>query len=174
LREGWQGGLIEGTPCGNGSTIAKTRNVREKLPELCRKYGFRTICDAGAGDLHWIRGVFSEYDLDRYMPFDLVPRDEAVQALDITKQVLPTCDVILCRHVLIHLDPLRIKKALALFAQASDYLLTSRYTLGSNYFNPNRQFNPLDLAQAPYSLGAPIDSIKEEDPGTSLALWKLR
>jgi hypothetical protein len=46
--------------------------------------------------------------------------------------------------------------------------------LGSNYFNPSRQFNPLDLAQAPYSLGQPIDSIAEEDPGTSLALWKLR
>lgn len=168
MKAGWRGGKSEGTPCGSGSLKSRTRAIRQGIPLLLEKYGIRSVCDAGAGDLYWSRGVFKNV---RYRAFDLVPRHPDVEALDFTKQRLPDCDLIICRQVLIHLDPPRIQAALSLFRQAAPLLLASQYGVAAA-FDPARQFNPTDLASEPYGLGRPLKQIP--DCAGTLALWGWR
>ncbi len=164
MRTGWRGGLSEGTPCGSGSARKKTRAVRERIPALLRELNIRTVCEAGAGDMYWSGTAFSGVD---YRPFDLVPRHDTVGKLDITKDRLPACDLIVCRQVLIHLDPPRIRQALELFRQAGAWLLASQYDNAAG-FDPGKDFNPTDLRGL---LGEPIERIPDAD--CSLALWML-
>lgn len=164
MRTGWRGGLSEGTPCGSGSVRSKTRAVRERIPVLLRELGIRTICEAGAGDMHWSGGAFHG---TYYRPFDLVPRQDIVSKLDITKERLPVCDLIVCRQVLIHLDPPRVVSALDLFRQSGTWLLASQYD-GASGFDSSASFNPTDLRGL---LGEPVERIP--DAGGHLALWRL-
>lgn len=171
FKAGWKGGCVDGTPCGNGSTMDGAANIRAALPNFLFLHGLNSVCDAGAGDRHWIEGILSPRIA--YKAFDLVPRRADVTAWDISKQPLPKCDVILCRHVLIHLDPPRVQNALDLFRQSARFLLASQYEV-PNRFDHTKQFNRTNLQIAPYNLGEPIDRIKEKDEGCSLALWSLR
>lgn len=168
MQAGWRGGQSEGTPCGSGSLRSRTRNIRQGIPALLEKYGVRSVCDAGAGDLCWSRSAFAKV---KYRAFDLVPRHPSVEALDFTKQRLPDCDLIVCRQVLIHLDPPRIQAALALFREAAPLLLASQYDTAAA-FDPAQQFNPTDLASEPYGLGPPLYQIL--DCAGTLALWRSR
>lgn len=167
MRKGWRGGESEGTPCGTGSRKAGTREIRKYLPGLLEKFGVRSVCDAGAGDLYWKVGPLKGV---QYQAFDLVPRCTGVQKWDITKTALPACDLILCRQVLIHLDPPRVKAALALFRESAPLLLASTYDV-ENVFDPARQFNKTNLSAAPYGLGPPVSGIV--DCKGLLALWRL-
>lgn len=164
MHKGWRGGLEDGTPCGNGSTIEATRAIRERLPDLVERYDIRSVCDAGAGDMHWIGLVKWQVD---YRPYDLVPRRPGVQQIDITKQALPACDAVLCRHVLIHLDPPRVVQAIDLFRSSARYLLASQYD-GAPPFDDAEQYNPTDLRPL---LGEPLRRLP--DKGSDLALWAL-
>lgn len=168
MRAGWAGGRNEGTACGSGSTREATAEVRKWVPEILAAYGIRDLCDAGAGDLSWIRETLPRHIL--YRAFDLVPRHPDVLPLDISREPLPLCDAILCRHVLIHLNPPRILRALQLFAGSSRYLLASQYPAAPP-FDPSKQCNLTDLV--PF-LGAPLRSTPDTlYPDTFLALWRL-
>lgn len=165
MRKGWAGGLFDGTPCGSGSTMTATAGIRAELPALVERHGIGSICDAGAGDLHWARRIQWQV---QYRPFDLVPRCTGVEQLDITKEPLPDCDAVLCRHVLIHLDPPRIVAAVRLFRQSARYLLASQYDT-AGIFNPSDQFNRTDLRDL---LGEPLERLKDVYD-SELALWRL-
>lgn len=164
MRDGWGGGLVDGTPCGGGSTFASARSVAMALPGLVSRHGILFVCDAGAGDRHWIKHV--DWDV-AYRGYDLVPREKFVQKHDITNEVLPPCDLILCRHVLIHFDPQRIVRTLELFRKSAKYLLANQYD-DAPPFDGSQQYNPTDLRPL---LGEPIERL--QDTGSDLALWKL-
>lgn len=163
MREGWGGGLHDGTPCGGGSTRAAAGNVAAALPLLVGRYGIKSVCDAGAGDLHWIATI----PLPGYRAFDLVPRRARVERLDIAAQLLPECDLILCRHVLIHFDPMRIATTIDLFKVSGKYLLASQYD-DAPLWDGSQQYNPIDLRPL---LGEPLERLA--DAGSDLALWRL-
>lgn len=164
MRAGWQMGRPF-TVCGNGSTLASTSNVRSWLPRVVEKYGIRSVNDAGAGDMAWIRRVVWAVD---YMPFDLVPRHPDVVKWDITTQVLPRADAILCRHVLNHLQERIAQTVDLLKASRCDYLIATQYDRGENR---TLQFQRLDLR--PY-FGEPLESIADGgDEFCTLALWRL-
>jgi hypothetical protein len=170
MANGWTGGLPY-TPCGNGTLPVHTANAKRWLPHIIEKYQFNTIVDAGAGDLTWIRDALDGSDVI-YWPFDLVPRAANIEKADIARDRLPNCDVILCRHVLIHLDPERIQKALSLFRQAAPYLIASQYDVFQD-FDPDKQYNRTNLAVT-YGLGKPLESVQDgKEPACSLALWKI-
>lgn len=117
VRRGWR---ESETPCGSGSTIRNSAHIRALLPVLCWFYQIESIVDAGAGDLHWARLI----DHPNYQGFDLYPRHPSVTQHDITKQVLPKADLIICRHVLNHLSVRMSTDALRLFGESgSKYLL---------------------------------------------------
>jgi hypothetical protein len=175
MERGWCGGGEE-TPCGSGSKLENTVTVRSRLPELARQYGFTTICDAGAGDLHWMKHVLWESEV-QYQPFDLVPRHPSVTKLDIRKEALPSCDLILCRLVLNHINVEGVLEALALFRQSAKYLLATLHE--TKIKRPTASFEPYnnwDLRAAPFDLGEPeqtIHDIDKKDPERLLCLWRL-
>lgn len=170
MTKGWGGGLPRGTPCGAGSTLERTADVRARLPELVQEYGIRSVCDAGAGDLHWIEHVPWTVE---YRAFDLVPRHPRVAEIDITREWLPVCDLILCRMVLVHLDPERVQRALALFRQSGKYLLATQHR-GENRFHPNKDYQEWNLAAEPFGLGEPLESIPDARTDCTLSLWRLQ
>lgn len=161
FRRGWQAGLPH-TPCGSGSLPENTAEARAALFRWCAEYGLRTVNDAGAGDLFWLSGAKIG---DEYRAFDLIPRHPDVRALDVSAQVMPPCDLIICRWVLNHLDAERIDRALGLFRQSGRYLAATQFDGGK------RNTGHLDLRE---QLGPYLDAIG--DAGVKdcrLALWRL-
>jgi len=108
------------TPCGAGSELRNTTNVKSSLLEIVKKYKVKTVVDAGAGDLNWMKHM--EWDV-QYQGYDLYPRHESVIQFDLTKETLPKSDLILCRHVLNHLSPDYAQKCIDNFSKSeSKYL----------------------------------------------------
>ena len=162
---GWRGGLHDGTVCGIGSTMESTARARDWLPCVCHEYGIRSVNDAGAGDLHWMRHVEWGGITVRY--FDLIPRSGEILQLDITKQTMPRADVILCRHVLNHLDSIRIGMALDRFRECASYLIATQF----DRFDGSREFTRVDLRAW---LGDPLQSTNDGGADNcKLSLWKI-
>ena len=170
MQTAWLGGLDDGTPCGRGSTLPNTAYLRERLPVIAARYGIRTVVDAGAGDLHWMSHV--KWDVE-YQGFDLIPRHKDVQELDIAMEVLPKADLILCRFVIGHLDPVNAMMAVQNFkASGSTYLLASNPEHSDYNTDLYGTFNKWDLSSEPFSLGIPIESFPDTCEHT-MNLWKL-
>lgn len=145
--------------------MASTEAVRAWLPDIVKQYSISSICDAGAGDLHWIKHV--EWDVD-YIGFDLVPRHDSVRPIDITKEVLPTSDAILCRMVFNHLDQDRTDRAIELFKQSG-----AKYLIANRYDNTGIE-EPRPFRQVEVRLGEPIAEVRDgPDEGCYLCLWSL-
>jgi hypothetical protein len=169
MANGWRAGRPE-TVCGNGSLMAHTSNIRKWLPQIAARYGFARINDAGAGDLNWVKKINW---LVAYRAFDLIPRLNSVEKLDITREKMPAADVVLCRMVLNHLDEPRIMAALKLFKESAPYLIATQFN-GEDLPQRSPQFMRLDLSKAPYSLGKPLESVQDgPEQICSLALWRL-
>lgn len=172
MRNGWRMGAPE-TICGNGSTMKATQNARRWLPEIIREYGIASIVDAGAGDLAWIQHMPAGW-VGSYTAVDLIPRLESVQPWDITKQVLPRADAILCRMVLNHIQP-RAAYTTHLFRQSgARYLIATQYDAGVDRV---KEFQRLDLRE---HFGAYLASCPDGDyhngedyDGCKLAIWKI-
>lgn len=171
MAKGWGGGLSDGTPCGSGSTLENTQNVRKWLPVVFDRYAIRSVCDAGAGDLHWISKV--PMDGIDYRAFDLVPRHEKVERADITAQILPKCDLILCRHVLNHMAPHQVFDALDLFSDAARFLIATQHPKGVKDMRNLGAFNGWDLSDEPFGLPEPLETI-DDCNGYQLSLWRLK
>lgn len=169
LDRGWIGGKSDGTLCGSGSTLANTESAREAIIRIVSERRILSVCDAGAGDLHWISKIQWPDGL-AYQAFDWVPRAPCVRRLDIRTQTLPRCDLILCRFVLGHMNPEWVKSALELFRHAGRYLLATTHP-GENPTDA-AVFNRWNLAAAPFGLGEPMESVKD-CKDSDLALWEL-
>ena len=164
---GWRAGKPF-TICGNGSLPENTANILTVLPLWIDKYQFEVVNDAGAGDLQWRHGRgFGGVTLRN---FDLVPRAEGVTRLDITTEIMPLCDLILCRMVLNHLDAERIDMALERFRLSGKYLAATQFD-GENLPQRSPQFKRLDLRGR---LGEPIESTRDGGEDICrLCLWKI-
>ena len=166
---GWRMGKPE-TVCGKGSMLKHTARVREWLPLVVKDYGINSVNDAGAGDLAWIKRV--NWNVD-YRPFDLIPRISEVIGIDITRDVMPPCDAILCRMVLNHLvddddDWERVEMALNLFKQSGRFLIATNFN-GTN--NDAKGFRRLNLNGF---LGEPLETIQDgHDEDCVLSLWEI-
>ena len=123
--------------CGSGSVFENTEGTRKLLASLTAKYNIRSISDAGAGDLSWIHATEWPHEVE-YRAYDIFPRHEDVNEFDITSQVLPKADLILCRHVLNHLFrwPDRCQQAMKNFVDSgSTYLLATHVTEQATEYN---------------------------------------
>lgn len=167
LTKGWMKGKPE-TLCGGGSTLQATKDVRQVLPKWLARYEVRSLCDAGAGDLHWIREV--PLDGITYRAYDLRPRAEGVEPLDITSELLPECDAILCRHVLNHLTPALVSEALDRFRRSARYLIATTFLTGLHVGGQLGNWMRWDLAQ--FGLGEPLEYAPDHEG--LIALWRLQ
>src|SRR5215510_10574863 len=92
---------------GRGSTLARTNVITSHLPLLLQELNADSLIDAACGDFNWMRHV--DLDSIKYIGVDIVPAlivrnrqlyqtDQRTFALqDITKDLLPGADVVLCR-----------------------------------------------------------------------------
>ncbi len=138
-------------PCGRGSVFEYTLNTRTMLEKTVKQYNIKTISDAGAGDLSWIRTI--DWDVE-YTPYDIRKWHPDVTKFDITKDVLPKTDLIFCRQVLNHLNPELQKEAVDRFYESGSKYLILTYTKLNCYGRVWEE--PLELLMEDGSPGARI------------------
>lgn len=177
---------------GPGSSLAQTREIRQRLPQLLQDIRASSLLDVPCGDFHWMRHV--ALGVDRYIGVDvhggLVRRNReqfgnarrTFLQLDITADALPRADVIFCRDCLVHFSYRDAMAALEAFRRSgSRYLLTTTFPARkSNWDIENGDWRPLNLELAPFRFPPPLRLVTEkctEGQGRfadkSLGLWRL-
>jgi len=179
------------TRSGVGSEMGRTQSVRERLPWLFDVLGAKSVLDAGCGDLNWMQHVEAQVE---YVGVDIVPelvatleREHAgdgrrFDCLDITLDILPPCDLIICRTVLFHLTLTDAQNALDNFrACGASWLLATTYP----WHFPNVDivtggWRRMNLQAEPFCLPWPWLLLPEDelDPNAPfnpgyLGLWRL-
>jgi hypothetical protein len=178
---------------GLGSESAATAAVREALPGLLQRLGVHSLLDAPCGDAGWITDCIADLD---YVGVDIVPalitanslraqRGEVTGrflAADITCDVLPPADVILCRDCLVHLSFDNVHRAVARFRESgARWLLTTTFPEWEvNLDCEDGDWRALNMQGAPFGWPAPVELINERcDEGDggwrdkSLGLWHI-
>jgi hypothetical protein len=176
---------------GRGSTHEATERIRAALPALLAQFNVRTILDAPCGDFHWMRKV--DLGAVDYIGVDVVPglverlqRDPGASRhrfllADITRDELPSADLVLCRDCLIHLPFARCFAALSNFHRSGiKYLLTTHCpNVQSQTDIETGSFRPLNLRLSPFDFPQPLATIIDApdgavpDDGRCLALWRI-
>ena len=180
------------TRSGTGSSLDSTRILREKLPRALRQLNTRVLLDIPCGDFTWMERV----DLDgiEYIGGDIVrsiveanQQERTGQGrrfveLDLTRDLLPQADVLLCRDCLVHLSYANISRVFGNVARSKIryILMTSFPGRGDNKNVEDGDWRPLDFEAPPFSLPKPIITIVEEceeEGGSyadkSLCAWRV-
>lgn len=159
---------------GVGSGLDSTRVLRAELPKALRQLDARVLLDVPCGDFTWMERV----DLSgiEYIGGDIVPsiveanrRLHASESrrfldLDLTRDVLPDADVLLCRDCLVHLSYANIRAVLANVARSNIRfaLMTSFPGRRDNYDVADGDWRALDFQAPPFSFPEPRLTIVEE------------
>lgn len=177
---------------GPGSSLCQTMEIRQRLPQLLQSIGALSLLDAPCGDFNWMKHVV--HGVQEYTGVDIL--EDLIGAnqqryagngrkflrLDLSSDVLPRADVILCRDCLVHFSAHDVLRSLANFKRCgADYLLTTTFPRRSaNEDIPTGGWRPINLELAPFCFPPPLRVINErctEDGGRyadkSLGLWRL-
>lgn len=173
---------------GGGSNLYATKKIREALPSLFSKYGVRSVLDLPCGDFFWFKEM--KLDLDSYVGGDIVvPLIASVaekytsparsfRVMDLTKDALPDCDLILVRDCFIHLSLESIFAALENITQSKiRYLLTTHFTDGAaNGDIETGSFRAINLCAPPFDFPPALELIDDYAEGHmphQLGLWRV-
>jgi len=182
----------ESSRSGSGSAESETGRLRVQIPKLLKGIGARSLLDIPCGEFGWL----SQADLAGidYTGADIVAELAAKNTarygspsrrfcqLDLTCDVLPRADVVLCRDCLVHLSFENIFRALANLRESrSIYLLATTFTdHDANQDAANGDWRMLNLERAPFHFPPALALVVEgcsESSGAyadkSLGLWKL-
>jgi hypothetical protein len=173
---------------GDTSTLRATKNLRKELPRLLHKFDIETLFDAPCGDMNWMRELLKEITVD-YIGSDIVvPMIEQLKSdpelsrrakfmtLDLTRDPLPSADMMLARDFLFHLSFEHTLDFLRNFASSDiRFLLTTSHINEGKFENRDiktGQFRPIDLFQPPYNLPEDtLDQILDGKNDRYLYLW---
>ena len=162
---------------GKGSTVEHTEKLREFLPYIFKKYKVGIVFDAPCGDFNWMRLVVDKLDVN-YLGADIVPeliknnkqnyQTEKISfiEMDLTKDLFPNADLMICRDCLFHLSFEDTKKLLKNFLDSNiEYLLTTTYANKSLFVNTDivsGHFRLIDLTISPYNFpSSPLEMIED-------------
>lgn len=177
---------------GVGSTLDSTRVLRNGIPMALRQLEARVLLDVPCGDFTWMEHV----DLSgvEYIGGDIVPsiveKNQRLHAgesrrfvvLDLTRDILPDADVLLCRDCLVHLSYANIRAVLANVARSNIryVLMTSFPGRRDNYDVADGDWRALDFQTRPFSFPEPrlaiVENCEEEDGSyadKSLLAWRV-
>ena len=159
---------------GRGSTLARTTVIRKEIPSLFKELNVHSLLDAPCGDFNWMRQI--ELELEMYIGVDVVPelifRNNEMFAsptkkfilLDISKDTLPSVDVILCRDCLIHFSLEDIDATIKNFKRSK-----SKYLLATNHIDVKKnveirtgEWRSVNLQLPPFNFPAPLKLIIED------------
>tara|TARA_R110002111_G_scaffold117466_4_gene179538 strand:- start:17230 stop:17832 length:603 start_codon:yes stop_codon:yes gene_type:complete len=154
---------------GTGSTMEQTTVIRERLPELFKKYAIKTLLDIPCGDFHWMNLVPKEGI--KYIGADIVgglvdrlseSHHHDFRVLDVTMSPLPVVDLILTRDCFVHLSYAAIFAAVQnIRASGSKYLLTTTFSDRENREIQTGDWRPINLQAEPFLFPAPLEVINE-------------
>jgi len=178
---------------GNGSTAKQTTALKLNLQTLLQRLKIKTLLDAPCGDFGWLGEV--ELNVQQYIGVDIIEsminnhmqsykHDSRFKFIlsDLTQDVLPTADLILCRDCLVHFSNEAIFQALRNFKKTKcRYLLTTTFIdCKENIDIITGDWRPINLEIAPFNFPKPITKIIEgctEGNGLysdkSLGLWEI-
>ena len=189
----WRWGIDNGEPpCGHGSTFENTREVSVFIETVIKDLSIKSINDCGCGDYSfWMNRVnigdalYRGYDindeliLQNQMKFPEVFFEEA----DITEQILPKADLIICRDVLFHLPTDMAIRALDRFVKScSSFLIATTFEsvrvnneITDKIDGPELGYGhrKLNMSIEPFNLGAPIAFVSEPKFKRVLGLWRM-
>jgi Methyltransferase domain len=183
----------EASVSGLGSELDATAALRAELRPLLRRLQAASLLDAPCGDAGWITRADLGVDITGV---DIVP--ELIEALrarvargeiqgdyhlaDITQDLLPRCDAILCRDCLVHLSFANIARAMENFRRSgAAWLITTTFPdWQRNVDCEDGDWRALNFERAPFSWGLPVELVNEncmEAGGgwrdKSLGVWRL-
>lgn len=158
---------------GPGSTRVRGAAFADDVIEALHTIGARTLLDAPCGDFNWMSAIADS--VERYVGVDvvreLVMRNERLYAspsrkfvhADITRDPLPSGDVVLCRDCLVHFADADIWRALANIRRSgARFLITTTFAhRRKNSPIETGAWRPLNLEAPPFSLTAPVLRIDE-------------
>ena len=161
---------------GTGSSIEQTHEISRQLPNLISNLNIQSILDIPCGDLEWMSKV--ELDGTKYLGSDVAPSliahlqmqfsEKNFSVLDISKDSLPTVDLIFCRDLFVHLSNQDIRFALRNIKKSkSTYLATTTFVdRESNknlpFFSKGIAWRPINLEIAPFNFPKPKLLINEK------------
>lgn len=174
---------------GQGSTLKQTAAIRAALPDLFRRLKVRSLLDIPCGDLNWMGAV--ELGDIKYIGADIVPEiieqnsrrydlhNVDFMVLDITRDLLPEVDLVLCRDLLGHFSSRDVQRALTNIKNSRvKYLLSTTFPDHESFGDiQTGHWRPINLASF-FGLPDPIEIINEGYNGKgltdkSLGLWRL-
>lgn len=173
---------------GGGSNLYATEKIRKAIPGLVVKYGVRSVLDIPCGDFFWFKEM--KLELDSYLGGDIVvpliawvskkytSPTRSFRVMDLTKDVLPGCDLILVRDCFIHLSFEAIFAALKNILRSNIlYLLTThRANAPSNVDIEIGSCRALNLSAPPFNFPPALELIDDYAKGTmirQLGLWRI-
>jgi len=173
---------------GGGSNLYATEKIRKSIPGLLLKYGVRSVLDIPCGDFFWFKEM--KLDLDSYIGGDIVvpliasvaekytSTTRSFRVMDLTKDVLPDCDLILVRDCFIHLSFESIFAALRNITRSKiRYLLTTHYADATpNVDLGTGTFHAVNLCAPPFNFPRALELIDDYAKGTTphqLGLWRV-
>lgn len=163
----------EETPCGRGSTMAHTEEVREFLPKLISAYGIRSMVDVGCGDANWIRGI--ELGDCTYHGIDVDSRNledakRKAPHMKFSTEADGEYDLALIRHVLQHL---KNSEALSLL---NEWLGKAKWVLATSHPGTTKNLEITRSRFRPINLGLPLFGMKPEKvfKDDELELWLIK
>jgi hypothetical protein len=168
---------------GTGSGLAATERIRAGILSTIEHFAIRSIVDAPCGDFYWLSKLDLAQSLDWYLGLDIVPqliaqnkqtwaqKGISFELADLTKRVPPRADLIVCRHLLIHLPFEDCFHVLRNFQRSG-----SRYLMITNQPHIERNdeilftgsFRPVNLCLAPFNFPQPVWSV-DDSQGTERA-----
>jgi len=167
--------------CGSGSTIASTQTIRSELVPFLRKHNITSVLDAPCGDYSWMSLIDWPDDIS-YMGADIVDSliennkqrhpNKIFEVLDISKDPLPTVDLLFCRDCLFHFSYADLIRTFKNIEQSHiKYVMLTSYPSGDNRDISTGDFRALMLEQDPICLPKPIDLIAEQSLNRNICLW---
>jgi hypothetical protein len=161
---------------GTGSGLAATERIRAGILSTIEHLKIHSIVDAPCGDFYWLSKLALAQRLDSYLGLDIVPqlisrnketwaaKGISFELADLTKQVPPRADLILCRHLLIHLPFEDCFRVLRNFQRSG-----SRYLMITNQPHIQRNdeilftgsFRPVNLCLPPFNFPQPVWSVDD-------------
>jgi hypothetical protein len=169
---------------GGGSNLYATEKIRKAIPILVDKYRIRSILDIPCGDFFWFKEMI--LPIERYIGGDIVQQliDEisvkyaaahrSFAIIDITKDELPSCDLLLSRDCFIHLSNPLIFSAFHNIARAdiTHLLATHNADTMENLDIEPGMCRPVNFCIAPFHFPPPLELI-DDYAVAQLALWRV-
>ena len=173
-------------PCGSGSSMAYTKQLRETLPAFLIKHRIQSMADMPCGDFSWMSQVeFPEnfYYIGGDIVNFLIRKNQRkwpekdFKVFDLTRDTLPDVDLLFCRDCLFHLSESDIAKVFDnVLSSNVKYIMTTSFLPGhfDNQDIKTGEFRPVSLEATPFNLPNPIDSLDDGPVGEvtrRMCLW---